>query len=530
MDSDGSASHRAFILGLDGVPWGFVAEHATSGALPTFGRLFEEGVAGPLESTIPATTPLAWPSIMTGVGPDKHGIYGFQRITPEYTQEMYTSGDRRQPALWDVLSPSIVGNVPMTYPATPIDGRMLSGMMTPTLDQRATHPPDLVAELRSRVPGYRVALDWQEYTGAESAFLDAITDLVARRREAMRLLMEGEAWRFFAFVFTAPDRLQHLVWEEDVLLEHYRQLDGILEEVMAYVEDRDATLYVVSDHGFGPIEKLVSINRVLAEAGLLVRRDGHPGGGDGDSGLVPAREAVSAALRTIGLDGDDLRRVVPDRVFEAVAARLPGDSVLYDTDFGRTRAFMHGPGNVYVNGADRFVDGPVPPSERDAVKRAVRDALEAVVDPGTGERPVTVHDGDDLFPADDRSPDLVVDKVGGYECTMGFREGVFSDPGSKAGNHRPTGVFAAWGPTIRQGETERDTTVYDVAPTVLHGLGEPIPARADGRPMTDVFVPGSVPATRDPESTRYDHERDDDGATGDYSIVEARLEGLGYLE
>jgi hypothetical protein len=39
-------------------------------------------------------------------------------------------------------------------------------------------------------------------------------------------------------VFTAPDRLQHLNWDETVLLEHYRYLDDILGEVIDYTEER----------------------------------------------------------------------------------------------------------------------------------------------------------------------------------------------------------------------------------------------------------------------------------------------------
>ena len=141
MSSERDPESRAFVLGVDGVPWYLIERWAEAGELPHFAELFETGSVGPLASTTPATTPLAWPSIATGVTPDKHGIYGFQKLSPEYTHQMYLSDDIEQPELWDVLSPALVGNVPMTYPANEIDGAMVTGMMTPDLEGRFTHPP-----------------------------------------------------------------------------------------------------------------------------------------------------------------------------------------------------------------------------------------------------------------------------------------------------------------------------------------------------------------------------------------------------
>ncbi|NIR37171.1 MAG: phosphodiesterase, partial [Actinobacteria bacterium] len=56
---------RAFVLGFDGVPWTLLTRFVEAGALPNVERVMAEGAAGPLESTTPPTTPLAWPSIAT---------------------------------------------------------------------------------------------------------------------------------------------------------------------------------------------------------------------------------------------------------------------------------------------------------------------------------------------------------------------------------------------------------------------------------------------------------------------------------
>nr|WP_321168859.1 alkaline phosphatase family protein [Halorubrum sp. CBA1125] len=270
-------SDRAFVLGLDGVPWPLVEPWIETGELPAFAELVEEGASGPLRSTTPANTPVAWPSIATGAWPDRHGLYEFMKLDADYSQRPYNREDLRRPPLWGLLSPAVVANVPMTYPAGGVgeDGTMVAGMMTPTPDADGfTQPPELADEILDRIPGYRVGLKWHRYgDDRRDEFLEDFAELFEGRRDLLRSLMERDDWRLFFFTFTAPDRLQHLIWDEDVLLGHYRDLDAVLAEVMEYCDRRNATLYVVSDHGFGPISRIVNVNRALADAGLLTPKD-----------------------------------------------------------------------------------------------------------------------------------------------------------------------------------------------------------------------------------------------------------------
>ncbi|WP_313692255.1 alkaline phosphatase family protein [Halorarum halobium] len=533
-DNGSDGSTRAFVLGLDGVPWGMLRKWAERGDLPAFAELLETGAAGPLESTTPATTPLAWPSIATGTNADKHGIYGFQKLSRDGTHRMYSSDDLRQPALWERLSPSMVGNVPMTYPAPEIDGTLAAGMMAPGVNDRWGHPDSFLERVREEIPEYRIGLEWEQYGDRPEEFRAELADLLAARRKLMRLQMEREDWRLFFFVYTAPDRLQHLVWDEDVLLDHYEQLDDILGEVMAYADRFDAALYVVSDHGFGPVEQFVSVPLILERAGLLARRR--------DSGsrgrlarLGVTKDAVRSWLDRVGIEDRTLVDHLPESFVDRVAQEIPGDHALYDIDRTRTDAFVHGPGNVYVNAAERFTDGRVEPGDVASVKREVAELLADVRDPKTGERALVVHDGAELFPTDERSPDLVVKGRPGYESATSFNDDVFVDSDAKAANHRSEGVFFARGPEFEPGGAPTDASVVDVAPTLLHALGEPVPAEMDGRVLTETFADGSGPAERavriDDEDdatrrSRREESTDEEARDG----VEDRLRGLGYID
>ena len=514
------------MLGLDGVPWRLLDRWTENGELPNLARIVEEGAVGPLESTMPPTTAIAWPSIATGVGPDRHGLYSFRRLTAQYGHEVNTSAERRSPALWDVHSPATVANVPMTYPAQVLDGTLVAGMMTPEIGDGFTHPPEFADEISRDIPDYRIGLSWHDYYDREREFLADLADLLSARRELMRKLMEREDWRLFFFVYTEPDRLQHLIWDEAVILEHYQELDDIVGEVMAYVEERDATLYVASDHGFGPIDRLVHVNRALEEYGLLTRQGGGKRGVLETAGIT--KENLLGILDRLGFD-EAFLEALPSAVLDRIASSVPGGHGLYDVDFSNTRAFVYGTRCVYVNDTDRFEEGTVRPEEIESVKAKVRAAFADVTDPETGEAILEVYDGDDLFPADPDSPDLVVHAAAGYLADTALATEVFA-PGDRDGAHEPEGIFLAWGPHVKAGARTRAATVFDVAPTLLHGVGKPIPETTAGRVLEEICEDDSPPARRPIETRAYADPDERAAIDADFEEVEGRLRGLGYIE
>jgi len=530
MSGSTAPSERAFVLGLDGVPWRLIEQWSDEGKLPNVARMREEGASGTLESTRPPTTPLAWPSIATGVWPDKHGIYGFQNLSSEYSHEMYTSHDLAQPALWDLLGPSHVGNVPMTYPAREIDGTMVTGMMTPSTDREFTRPPDLQDEIESRIPDYEISLDYHKYGDRLDDFEVAVDEMLAKRRDLMRLQMDraSDDWQLFFFVYTAPDRFQHLIWDMDRLLEHYKQLDEILGEVMEYTDDHGADLYVVSDHGFGPIDQLVYVNRILEQEGYLFRRED-----DGTRGALASlgisRDAITSALSRVGITEKTLVQSLPRQLVDSVAAQIPGDHALYDVDFDRTVAFVHDTGNCYINDSDRFEDGIVSPSEIPQVKSDIKAALESATDT-EGKPLLEVFDGDELFPTDEDAPDLVVCGRETYESRSTVSDEVLGDTGVYDASHRSEGIVLCRGPSIDAGATLRGARVVDIAPTLLHGIGEPVPKNADGRVLFDAFAAETPPATTKVERSTVAQIDAAGDVDEDFDDVEDRLKGLGYME
>lgn len=100
------------------------------------------------------------------------------------------------------------------------------------------------------------------------------------------------------------------------------------------------------------------------------------------------------------------------------------------------------------------------------------------------------------------------------------------------GNHRMDGILIAHGRDIRKGQFLPGARLIDVAPTVLHLLGEAIPRDMDGRVLTELFTDGFAAsrkiqwrdAAEGPEDETPAEMTPEDEAT----ILEG-LKGLGYI-
>jgi predicted AlkP superfamily phosphohydrolase/phosphomutase len=128
--------HPVVCIGIDGGNWHFIERLVGEGRLPGFERIMREGSYGTLQSVDNYVTPPAWTTIFSGYLPGKHGIYtfgSFDSASGEFLSD--SSDDILVPMVWDAASRAGlrcgVVNVPVTFPPHPVDGIMVSGMMTP---------------------------------------------------------------------------------------------------------------------------------------------------------------------------------------------------------------------------------------------------------------------------------------------------------------------------------------------------------------------------------------------------------------
>ncbi len=97
------------------------------------------------------------------------------------------------------------------------------------------------------------------------------------------------------------------------------------------------------------------------------------------------------------------------------------------------------------------------------------------------------------------------------------------------GAHHPDGTLVASGPSFRSAGMRVKRSIYDIAPTALHLLGQPIPEYFDGLVMTPLLTDEAAKdVARVSEKPRVD-DNHRTTSPGDRTVKE-RLRSLGYME
>ena len=214
-------SGAAAVIGLDGVAWHLLEPLLDGGVMPRLRALVDRGAAGVLRSTIPTYTPPAWTAAATGVNPGRHGVYGFvEGNAQSERQSLVHSGKIKAPTIWEIVNAqgerAGIYNLPLTYPPRPLEGWMVSGMMTPGYGERLTgftSPPSLEDEIQRQAPGYvvDVSANW-ETDWRDRALCDRMVTSLEQRVRVLTRLLELDPPRALFSVLEAPDRLQHVYY------------------------------------------------------------------------------------------------------------------------------------------------------------------------------------------------------------------------------------------------------------------------------------------------------------------------------
>jgi predicted AlkP superfamily phosphohydrolase/phosphomutase len=559
-------SKKVLFIGLDGATFDVLDPLIDRGLMPRLKQFIDEGVRGPLETTIPPITPTAWVSWMTGKNPGKHGVFEFllrRKGSGALPDTPVSSRSRDGLPFWDVLGQmgkrAIVTNVPCTYPPAMVNGVMISDFLTPRGRRDFTYPESLIEEVESRFGPYELYITEVYTPGNVDKILDQLFTELEYKTTVNRYLMEQYGWDVFATHYWGTDRFQHELWhlldethpsfdrkEHNAHInrihEYWHAVDSTLGELFDEMDD-DTTIYIGSDHGFGPIERFLCFNVWLIDEGLLVlKRD--------------ALTLFKRALFRLGLTPDLAYRSamkmglahlrlsvgVTNRSQLMKLANLLMLS-LEDVDWSRTVAFSKGNyGQIFINLRGRDEHGIVEPgAEYESVMRQVVGKLRALVDPEAHQPLIgPIWRREDLYtgPHIDEAPDiqfLPSDMANKPLGTLDLTSNKFITPVyGNSGDHRMHGIMLGRGPELRRGARFEGARIIDYAPTILHSFGVEVPSDMDGRVLEKIFTekylaesPVRVSKTA---SLDYDAPDASPAMTEEESEeIRARLRGLGYL-
>ncbi|MBC8276339.1 MAG: alkaline phosphatase family protein [Chloroflexi bacterium] len=515
---------RLLVIGLDGATWDLAKPWVQTGQLPTLSHLMAEGIWGELESTIPYVTPVAWSSFATGKNPGKHGIYGFLN-TENYQTKGITSHDLQATAFWHWLSENgqQVGlvNIPLTYPAMPLNGFVISSMFAPNIDSpNFTYPQNLIDEILKVSQDYVITIPGAYYMrqSKPNSAREKIFQMLAAREAVVKYLLRDKPWDFFAVNFFATDEVQHYFWRYldpshplykpaqardygDTILSVYQRLDQIVAELLT-IAGNDTNLIIMSDHGLGPTSgRVICLNQWLRQHGYLEFQSG--------SGAGKIKGMVAKGLLWFT---SNLAYTITER-YPGLSQKVQGIVSPYQIDYQNSLAYAdEACGSIRLNLEGREPFGTVKLEEYRHLVAKLKDELLEMADPETGEKIVNaVYLKDEIYngPALSSAPDLIVQLddlgcvfqssiIGAGKAVARLSPSQLQKTGM-SGNHRQNGILIGYGPDIKPGLETKGARIYDIAPTILHTFGLPIPKDMDGRVLKEIFKPDSTLAQREIE-------------------------------
>ena len=324
-------------------------------------------------------------------------------------------------------------------------------------------PPSFAGDLFERLGPYRT-LGWAEATWPlnegrmdERTFMEDLYKAFDDRAQVILSRIDSRDWDVLVGVIESTDRVQHMMWRfmdpkhpmydaslaasyGDSIERVYRRADQFVGEVLERVDSGTAVL-IVSDHGFHSWRKAVNLNTWLVQQGYMVLRGQQPG----------------------------------EKKLEDL---FGGGEFWENVDWGRTRAYAMGIGQIYFNLRGREGKGIVSPgAEASSLADEISAKLLTLKDPEDGASIVrAVYKRDDVYSGEflHNASELQVGMEEGYrvswQTTLGGAPQGIVYPNMKkwSGDHggydfaTTAGVLISNRPVAR-----RDLSIMDIAPPVL---------------------------------------------------------------
>jgi predicted AlkP superfamily phosphohydrolase/phosphomutase len=459
----GGRPRRLLLIGLGGATPD-LALSAWRNELHTLDLLVERGVWCGLRASQPTAGTPAWLSLLSGLDPGQLGIYGpRRRVNHSYTPPVAVDSRAiRDPRLWDMLGAAgkhvgVVG-APATTPALQLQGHLIGDIPLPD-GSPATFPATLAQQVSTWLgeamlsPGAAGAttpadnadqLIQETYTRAEQRFL------LARR------LLARDVYDCFVMMDDGIANIQRALWDSfdsthprytpdhpfaGTIGSFYRFVDDQLFELLELVDD-DTIVAVVSVGGAQALLGELALNEWLIAQGDLVLQSAPSG---------------------------------PSRLEQCAI------------DWERTRAWADDAGAIYLNVAGREPLGAIPAEQAEQARRELAERLRALVDKN-GAQALDVYRPEVFYAATQGvAPDLIVAcaQPGWRTTAIVGRGSVWADSRAAeldAAYELPHGFLVIYDPrNLGGGRRLNEATIYDVVPTLLTLLGQPVPPRLHGQ-------------------------------------------------
>jgi predicted AlkP superfamily phosphohydrolase/phosphomutase len=281
------------VIGVNGMELDVIRPLLLQGKMPNLSTVIKKGAYGKLRTVSAPNCPRVYSTLFTSTKPEEHGVTGF--IVGGITAN--TNMLKEEP-IWSVLSKNGVSvgmaNVPATFPVMPVNGYMISGMLTrgkncedgvlcaPKLSEvqggEPVYPPALKAELLKNVGDFYIDCERMpaasDLRGHESEVIDAWLNKVQLIRDQQTrvfdYMLDHHPTEFTWLGQSCEDRTGHWLYpiapynagynskinavRTEAFPDQYIAFDKVLGAILKHVDDKTYVI-VVSDHGIKPLRE-----------------------------------------------------------------------------------------------------------------------------------------------------------------------------------------------------------------------------------------------------------------------------------
>jgi predicted AlkP superfamily phosphohydrolase/phosphomutase len=289
---------RVVVVGVNGMEWDILRPLLLQNKLPNLSKVIKSGTYGKLRTVPAPNCPKAYTSMFTSTTPDENGVTGF--IVGGITAN---TNMLKQEPIWSILSKNNVtvgmANVPATFPTMPVNGYMISGMLTrgkncedgvlcaPKLSEveggEPVYPATMKAELLKNVGDYFIDCERmpsaEQLKGHESEVIESwLSKVEVIRNQQTQLfdyLLSNHPTNFTWLVQSCEDRTGHWLYpiapynagynpkiegvRPDAFPNQYIGFDRVLGTILKHIDD-NTYLFIVSDHGIKPLREFEESN------------------------------------------------------------------------------------------------------------------------------------------------------------------------------------------------------------------------------------------------------------------------------
>ena|SRR5215475_12311288 len=338
-----SKAPHVIVFGVNGAEWDILRPLLIRGELPNLEKVISNGVYGKLQTVSAPNCPKVYSTIYSGVGPEENGITGF--VVGGITAN--TNMLKAEP-LWSILSKrglSVgMANVPATFPVMPVNGYMVSGMLTrgkgcedgvlcsPKLSEvqggDPVYPKSMVPELEAKVGDFNIDCsrmpNAEDLVGKEEKvindWLAGVQQIRDQQTKLFDYLLTNHPKDFTFLVQSCEDRVGHWLYpiqpynvgynpkinsvRVDAFPNQYRAMDKVLGTILKHVDD-NTYLFIISDHGIKPLRQLGEAHHDASHGGKksttpVIAKHDYPDGDDVPGAIIAMGPGIKKNVELTG--------------------------------------------------------------------------------------------------------------------------------------------------------------------------------------------------------------------------------------